>query len=484
MNHQKRAVVNPPDSRGLREVRVDGVTVGWAWSLRELRRLLTRSGIPEEREPAVNPAVAWHGGGPDTWPDRSLGRRAVLALLVAGLLASAALLIDIGLPDAFEALTFAGRVMGWMFVVGGFLQAVAAAGAFDHWGKRVFKYSGAVALVGVVIALVVCSLLLALWLQQKEYFPYFLSYLTLWVWSLWATWRVCREKPWRGIPHPRSFALGVTASGLLAAMNLAYSGLYQPATTFERSRYQVAFGTPYADPDAGKPIMHVPMTVTLENTGTVPFWVLGSVVTVEGGSSKSRPNEKRIPDSREGRSENQLYAGSPTYTLVYRGSLGSPGGWFGPGDRFVRQKVIQLPRNAPFDSLQVSSHLIAMRLDRGSVDTEFGTTHWSWEKPEKPDEGEAIKRVDCAKCGDIGINLGRLRYNSNLLNVTRKPRYVLSIRYVNNKVDEDFAVNVSPIDRAGKISPWYQAHESHLDLVQLTAATQTVSFAQLLKQLR
>lgn len=61
MNHQKRAVVDPPDRRGLREVRLDGVTVGRAWSLRELRRLLTRSGFSEKTDPAADPAVFWYG---------------------------------------------------------------------------------------------------------------------------------------------------------------------------------------------------------------------------------------------------------------------------------------------------------------------------------------------------------------------------------------------------------------------------------------
>lgn len=364
-----------------------------------------------------------------------------------------------------------------MFIVGGFLQAVAAAAAFDHWSKRVFKYSGAVALAGVILALVVCSLLLTLWLQEKEYFPYFLSYLSLWVWSLWATWRVCREKPWRGIPHPRTFVLGVTASGLLAAMNLAYSGLYQPATVLERSNYQVAFGTPYADPKADKPIMHVPVTVTLENTGTVPYWVLASAVTVQGKSSKSRPNEKSIQDWRAGLGESQLYAGSPTSDLVYWGFLMPPGRWLYPGNRIVLQRVLQLPRNAPFDSLELSSHLIAMRKDRGSVDDEFHTIHWSLE----PDK--VTRRVPCVDCGDIGINLGRLRYNSNLLNVTRKPRHVLSIHYVNSDVAEDFDVFVSPMDKAGKIS-WNDEPGGRLDLTDWGTGVATVSFAQLLKQLR
>ncbi|UUU37466.1 hypothetical protein [Streptomyces sp. NBC_00162] len=142
----------------------------------------------------------------------------------------------------------------------------------------------------------------------------------------------------------------------------------------------------------------------------------------------------------------------------------------------MRQKVIQLPRNAPFDSLQASSRLAAMRKDRGSVDTEFATTHWSW------DPDKVTKRVDCAKCGDIGINLARLRYNSNLMNVTRKPRHVLSIRYTSLAVEEDFTVDVSPMDRAGKIS-WNSEPAGRLDIVDMGTNFATVSFAQLLKQL-
>ncbi|KPI32886.1 hypothetical protein OV450_6916 [Actinobacteria bacterium OV450] len=476
MSHEKRAVVDPPDSRGLRQVRVDGVTVGRAWSLRELHRLLIRSGFPKKTEPAVNPAVFWYGGGPDIWPDRPLRRRATLVLLVVGLLGSAALLVDIGLPDLFDALTFAGRVMGCMFIVGGLLQAVAAAAAFDHWSKRVFKYSGAVALAGVIIALVVCSLLLALWLQEKEFFPHCLSYISLWVWSLWATWRVCQEKPWQGIPYPRSLALGVIVSGLVAATNLAYSGLYQPTTALATTRYQVAFGTPYASPEADKPIMYVPMTVTLENTGTVPFWMLASAVTVYGKSSKFRPKQELIQDWHEGLGESQLYAAPPTSHLVYWGPLPAPGGWLNPGERVVQQRVIQLPRNAAFDYLEASGHMIAMRKDRGTVDSEFITSHWSW----KPDQ--VTKRVDCPKCGDIGINLGRLRYNNNLLNVTRKPRYVLSILYMSDVV-QDFTVLASPLDKAGKFS-WHDEPESRLDIVETGTNLATVSFAQLLKQLR
>ncbi|MEV7615888.1 Yip1 family protein [Streptomyces sp. NPDC089799] len=477
MNQPKRAVVDPPDVRGLREVRVDGVTVGRAWSMRELRRILVRAGFPPKTDPALSPAVAWYGAGPAAWPDRPLRRRATMGLLVAGLLGSALMLVDIGLPDVLGALTFAGRVTGCMFIAGGFLQVVAAAAVPDHWGKRGWKYSGAVALVGVVIALVVCSLLLALWLQEKELFPYFFAYLALWFWSLWAAWRVCRERPWRGLPHPRRFAVGVTASGLLALVNLAYSGVYQPAAAQVRVNYQVAFGTPYADSSRDPVTMHVPVTVTLENTGTVPFWLLGSVVTVHGKRSQARPDDEVIRDWREGHGESELYEGPPEYNPVHWGPLDEPGSWIDPGARLVRQTLVRLPRNAPFDALEGRSRLILMRKDRGSVDSTFSTSHWSWE----PDRETG--RVDCTGCGDIGINLGRLRYNSNLLNVTRKPRHVLSIRYVNSDVDEDMNVIVSPMDAAGRIA-WDPEPEDRLDLVEMGSGITTVSFAQLLKQLR
>ncbi|MFD8985638.1 hypothetical protein [Streptomyces sp. NPDC059564] len=100
-------VVNPPDPRGLREVTAGSRTPGRAWSLPEPRRLLRRAGYPAAM-PREDPRfVSRRGGGPATWPDRPRPRRTAAALLTAGLLGSAVLLVRIGQVDAFGAQTFA-----------------------------------------------------------------------------------------------------------------------------------------------------------------------------------------------------------------------------------------------------------------------------------------------------------------------------------------------------------------------------------------
>ncbi|MEV8537082.1 hypothetical protein [Streptomyces sp. NPDC051211] len=494
MNRPKRAVVEPPDSRGLREVRVDGVTVGRAWSPRELRRLLVRAGFPKDVDLADGTSVSWRGengtsvsrrggdgasvsrrgGDGESWPDRPLRRRAVTALLVAGLLGSTALLIHVGLVDMVGAFTFAGRVSGFLFVLAGILTGGAAAAALDLGGKRRFRYAGAFVLVGVIITAATCTLLLVLWLQEKEFTPYLLTYLPLWVWSLWALWLVCRERPWRGIPHPKKFAAGVTASAFLAAANLAYSAAYQPSAAQIHFVYRLKFGTPYADPE--RPVIHLPLTISMENTGTVPFWVLGSAFVVYGRSSAFTADEKVIKDWRQDAQDSELYVGTPAYTVIRYGTFVPAGALVSPGSHALQEKVLQVPKEAGFDAVEASSAMTVLRRDRGIVDLDFNVPHYSWFKGESG-------RVDCPACGDFALHFGRLRYNNNIMNVTRKPRYVTSLRYLDSASRQRYGVVVSPLDAAGKVT-WNPDPEDRLDLLELGSGLAAVSFASVLKQLR
>ncbi|MFI5687125.1 hypothetical protein [Streptomyces sp. NPDC051636] len=47
MSNHPLVVVEAPDDRGLRAVRVRGEAVGQAWSPRGLRRLVRRAGLPD-----------------------------------------------------------------------------------------------------------------------------------------------------------------------------------------------------------------------------------------------------------------------------------------------------------------------------------------------------------------------------------------------------------------------------------------------------
>ncbi|MFB6437223.1 hypothetical protein ACFCVY_10635 [Streptomyces sp. NPDC056411] len=349
--------------------------------------------------------------------------------MMVGLLGSMVLLVDIGIPDAWGALTFAGRVTGFLFVLLGVVDGMAALAVLDYWGRRKLKHSGAVILLAVLIALASDSLLLILWLQEREHTPYLLMYFPLWCWSLWALRILFREKAWREIPHPKKFAAGVTATALLATVNIAYSAIYQPTAAPVLFSVKITFGKPRIDPE--RSIIFLPVTLQEKNTGTVPSYILADDYTVYGRSDKYANRDKGLRDTRNAM-ENEdddarLYAGVPTRETVSAGTLYQPGAWLEPGELYTEDRVIEFPKSAKYDAVEADLYVTIMRKDRGKIDEEFAIPRYSWHK----DEGRFYCPPD--KCGEYVIHHGVIRHNNNLINVTRRPRYVNSIWEVNSQ---------------------------------------------------
>ncbi|MFF3691691.1 hypothetical protein [Streptomyces sp. NPDC002187] len=423
MNRPK-VVVQPPDARGLREVTMGGEAVGSAWSLPGLRKVLGRLGYPQDLDVDDRSSICWLGGGSGTWPDRTWKRRTTIVFMMAGLLGSMALLVVVGSPDFVGALTFAGRVTGLLFVLAGVVQGVAAVAVLDYWGKRHLKLSGAVILLGTLIALGSDSLLLYLWLQETEFTPYVLIYLPLWLWSLWAIQMLTREKAWTGVPYPKQFAAGVTATALLATFNLAYSTMYQPSSAPVLFDLKVKFGTPRMDPV--RPVIHVPVTFEARNSGKVPAYVISDGYGVYGVAVKYASDESGLLEWREavkgksGGSDVGRFVKSPTRSTISAARFYGPGNWLEPGEGYTRERVIQIPKSAGYDTIEAYLKMTLMRKDRGRIDDEFSVKHYSWDTKEGP--------FYCPPeaCYDHILNRGRVRHNNNIINVTRRPRYVTS----------------------------------------------------------
>ncbi|MGX1507192.1 UNVERIFIED_CONTAM: hypothetical protein RKD43_005817 [Streptomyces graminofaciens] len=422
--NKPKVVVRPPDSRGLREVTMGGETVGSAWSLRELRKVLRRLGHPEDVDVEDRSLIMWLGGDSGTWPARTGRRRWTVALMTTGLLGSMALLVAVGMPDAIGALTFAGRVTGFLFAFAGVVQGVAAVAALDYWGKRKLKFSGAVILLGAFIALVTNGLLLFMWLQEREYTPYVLTYLPLWCWSVWALQLLIREKAWKGVPYPKQFAAGVTATTLLATFNLAYSALYQPTSAPVLFDLSVKFGTPHMDAD--RPLIHLPVTFRAQNSGKVPAYITSDGYGIYGVSAEYASDgsgllewRRRIDAKSDGSSVGR-YIKDPIRETISAAPFYGPGKWLEPGERYTQERVIQVPTSAKYDVIEAYLTMTLMRKDRGRIDEEFSTPHHSWRPKEK--------QFFCSplECDDHIIHRGRVRHNNNMINVTRQPRYVLS----------------------------------------------------------
>lgn len=454
MRNRPRVVVQPPDSRGLREVAISGTTVGSAWSLRELRKILSRTGYPRDMNVEDRTSICWRGADSETWPDHTWQRRTTIALMMTGLLGSMTLLAAVGSPDAFGALTFAGRITGYLFVVLGVVEGVAALGVLDYWGKRQLSFSGAVVLLGALIALGTDSLLLFMWLQEREYTRYLLAYFPLWCWSLWALSLLVREKAWRGTPHPKKFAAGVAATTLLAAVNLTYSAVYQPTSAPVLFSLKATFGTPRMDPE--RQIIHLPLTLQVKNTGNVPAYIISDEYSVNGLRADFSENAGELRDRRKAmelESDVGLYTGTPKKYTISAGPFYGPGSYLEPGEEYSEEKVVQLPRTAGYDTIEAALTIELMRKDRGKVDVEdFIDSHPSWHK----NEGPFYCPPD--ECWDHVAYRARLRHNNNIINVTRRPVYVTSIWGVKPALsDSATIISSSPDFTPGTLKDYMKA---------------------------
>jgi hypothetical protein len=424
-------VVESPDSRGLRRVTVGSETVGSAWSLGELRRVLCRLGYPTDMDLEDTALICWRGGDSGTWPDRAWRRRATIVLMMVGLLASMALNAVVGWPDASGALTFAQRMTGILFMLSGLVQGAAALMVLDYWGRRHFTISGAVVLLGVLVSLATDSLLLFMWLEETEFTHYLLVFLPLWCWSLCALVLLVREQSWRGVPQPKRFAAGVVATALLTGVSLAYSTMYQPTAAPMHFTLRAKFGASRAD-RGGLPFVHVPLSLHMKNTGGIPVYIINDIYTVRGRAaaySKFPSNEDLLEEWREsagklGRpvGEAELYVDDLKKTTISSSHFYGPGKWLEVGQEYSLERVFQVPKDAGYDTVSVDVQVSYMRKDRGKLDVdEFSTAHYTWR--------ESDERYYCPwqQCGQQVIYQGRVRHNNNLINVTRRPRFVAAI---------------------------------------------------------
>jgi hypothetical protein len=451
--HEVRAVVEPPDSRGLRQVRVTGEVVGAAWSLRELQKILAHEGFPKDMDLADSPHIYWQGSGSDDWPDCALRRKLTAVVMAVGLMASACFLIIIGTEDAFGALTFASRVTGFFLFFAGFAQLLGAFAVKDYWGKRSTKYSGMIVLVGVFIALVIHTVLVVVWCQETEFTPWVFSYMPLAIWSLWAFLVVFREKPWQGTQHPKQVTAGVLATTLLASLNFVYSAAYQPYAAHVQIAFTAKFGKPQSDHK--EPMIHVPVTFSLRNAGRVPFYVIASTFWVAGRTSKFSADEKELKGKREDAElgvDSELYAEPSKWRPIMTGMITGTGASFDPGIGQVKEVDVQLPKDANYKSLQADGLITVLRKDRGKIDISTLQPLYSW----KGQTGV----LNCSRkvCGDHVLYMAKLTHNNNVINVTRRQRYVAGVRYLDLT---DMGVFVSPLNSWGTFSYNFEPDETY-----------------------
>ncbi|MGA5453828.1 hypothetical protein ACPCVO_45160 [Streptomyces umbrinus] len=451
--------------------------VGAAWSLQELRKLLVREGFPEDMDLAECALISWRGAGSDTWPDSTSNRRLTAVTMAAGLIGSAIFLTIVGSEDAFGALTFASQVTGFFIFLAGMIQVLSAFAVKDYWDKRTVKYSGLTILVGVFIALVVHSALILLWCQEMDATLWVFTYMPLWVWSLVAVWIIVRERVWRGTPYPKQVTAGVLATTLLAGVNFLYSTAYKPYAEHVQISFTAKFGKPQLDQMMS--VAHVPVTFSLRNTGKVPIYVIANTFAVHGRVSNFVAGNKKLERKREDaerKVDSELYAQSPEYRQIMNGLVVAPGTSLGPGTGQVDTVDVQVPKEAVYESLEVDGFVTVLRKDRGEINTADLYPLHSWKNGE-------TDMFSCPPkhCGeDYVLHMTEMTHTNNIINVTRRQRYVVAVRYLDLGSMGAF---VSPLNSQGMVSSDFEPAETYGVETYLTG-TDTIPFATILNATR
>ncbi|MFJ1565046.1 hypothetical protein [Streptomyces erythrochromogenes] len=395
MDTKPSVVVGPPDDDGLRKVVIDGKSKGKVWSHHELQKVLHRAGVPAEA------AINWRGGNCTVWPAHSWGRRLTGAVMAAGFLATAGMCAWIGMRDSFDALTFAGRVTGFVFLFMAAVELVAFAAGFDYWRKRKLRYSGPALLFGALVELFVGTVLLVMFFASKGRPAYALC-LLLWagliVCASWSLWMLYRRRVWKALRYPGRIAVGAIVSTVLVITNLAYTQIYLPSISRTLVQGTAEIGRPSLNKAGTK--MYLPVRLHLKNSGEVPVHILGSIYWIHTRLA-SDPKEK--------------------YRLLKPGELVKPPGQeLSPGEEISEDVVaeIEKPEDADYEAVTAQVEAYAFRQDRMKLDAGYERSgKWRGKLEEEGKDNDPPSPIKDGK--EYFRYQAPISQSSELLNLTR-----------------------------------------------------------------
>ncbi|MFD5880981.1 MFS transporter [Streptomyces yangpuensis] len=365
MDTKPNVVVGPPDDDGLRKVVIDGKSKGKVWSHHELQKVLRRAGVDPKTD------IEWRGGNCTVWPAHSWGRRMTGAVMAAGFLATAAMCAWIGVKDSLDALTFAGRVTGFVFLFMAAVELVAFAAGFDYWRKRKMRYSGPALLFGALIELFVALVLILMYFANRGRPAYALC-LVLWaglmVCASWSLWMLYRRRVWKALRYPGRIAIGAIVSTVLVVTNLAYTQIYLPSISRTLVQGTADIGRPSLNKDGTK--MFLPVRLHLKNSGEVPVHILGSIYWI---------HLKLASDPKD------------RVKLLKPGELVKPPGEeLSPGEEIAADVVAEIakPADANYEAVTAQVEAYAFRQDRMKLDVKYERSGRWRGKLEKEGKGD------------------------------------------------------------------------------------------------
>ncbi|GAA3381353.1 hypothetical protein GCM10020367_72260 [Streptomyces sannanensis] len=344
----------------------------------------------------------------------------VLILLV--LLLTALLLSRFGIEDLIGALTYTGRITGAILILVSATTLLGAAAVVDHWFQNSFPYSGMVALIGTVAALLANAILLFATFNVGDSTAYLVLWCLLTAGSAWAVFAVWRTSV--VIPAPKRLAAALIVSSGLAIASFGYQDIYQPYQRGAKPLIKITVGKPVLSQD--RKAFAVPVDITLENHSDVSFYLLGAEFHAMGervllsandrlrkqwradAEQWSKFQEKHPLSRREIHQPGELVAAQPWVPA---------GNWIEAGDAFFTQTVVQLPIDTKYDQLAFYATASFARKDRLGL-YQIDLEGYSWSGGKVPRWMKKLKNLDTV------IYRGRVHENNAIATHTRDPRYV------------------------------------------------------------
>ncbi|MDR3083513.1 MAG: hypothetical protein LBV60_21795 [Streptomyces sp.] len=348
-----------------------------------------------------------------------------MVLITLVLLLTTLLLARFGIEDLAEALTYTGRITGAILILVAATTLLGAAAVVDHWFQHNFPYSGLVALIGTVAALLANAMLLLETIKDGDS----TAYAVLWglltagsAWALFAVWRTSVV-----IPAPKRVAAALIVSSGLAIANFGYQYLYQPYQRGAKPLVKMTVGKPVLSQD--RKAFVVPVDISLENHSDVGFYLLGAEFHAMGErvplSAKDRLREQWRDDAEQWSKFQEKHPLSRR-AIYQPGELVAAqpwmpaGNWIEAGDAFVTETLVHLPVDTPYDQLEFYATASFARKDRLSLER-IDLNGYSWSGGKVP---QWMKRNQTKAPLDSVIYRGRVHENNAIANRTMDPRYV------------------------------------------------------------
>ncbi|MFF3731163.1 hypothetical protein ACFYXM_12785 [Streptomyces sp. NPDC002476] len=347
--------------------------------------------------------------------------RVSMVVILLVLLVTTVVLGRFGIENFSGALTFPGRITGAVLILVALTTLLGAAAVMDHWVWHSFPYSGLVALIGALAALLTNILLLADVLKNGDSvaYPVLIGALTAGsAWAVFAVWRTSVV-----IPAPKRVAAALIVSSVIAMANFGYQNLYLPSQHAVRPVIRLTVGKPVTSQD--HKAFSIPVDITLENRKNANFYVLGTEFHAMATRVPLSPKDRL---RRQWRTDAEKWTRYQEINPLSRREINQPGElieaqpwlpigqWIEANDTFATRMVVQLPMDTPYDQVAFYASASLARKDRVIL-KQIDFQGYSWSGGEVP-SWMNTKEFDSL------IYRGRLHENNAIDEHTRVPRFV------------------------------------------------------------